>query len=271
VLDAAVEKIAGAAREAARQHDLGRGVPVVALGGAADALAGEVARRLGTELVRPENPEVLSSVGAALSLVRAEAHRSATPGSSRETRIAVARAAERECVESGAAPATVSVETAYEPGTGLVRATATGAVALEAGAARRETTTEPALLDAAASVLEVPGETLELVVRNDFYSVYSENGSGRVAVVDRMGGVALAEDAKRVLVGEGDQLTARLRDEVDAATVNLGVATMVPRVSLVCGARILDMSDARRGEEILAAAERALADHDGPAVAVLAR
>jgi N-methylhydantoinase A/oxoprolinase/acetone carboxylase beta subunit len=271
VLDAAVEKIVAAAREAARQHDLGPGVPVVALGGAADALAGEVARRLDAQLVRPANPEVLSSVGAALSLVRAEAQRSATPGSNREDRIALARDAERECVESGAAPATVSVETSFDPGTGVIRATATGAVALEAGAARREPTSEPALLGAAASVLEVPGETLELVVTNDFYSVYSENGSGRVAVVDRLGGVALAEDAKRVLVGEGDQLTARLRDEVDAATVNLGVASMVPRVALVCGARILDMSDARHGEEIVSAAERALADHDGPAVAVLAR
>jgi hypothetical protein len=183
----------------------------------------------------------------------------------------VARDAERECVESGAAPATVSVETSFDPGTGVIRATATGAVALEAGAARREPTSEPALLDAAASALEVPGDRLDLVASNDFYSVYSENGSGRVAVVDRLGGIALAEDAKRVLVGEGDQLTARLRHEVDAATVNLGVASMVPRVALVCGARILDMSDARHGEEIVSAAERALADHDGPAVAVLAR
>ena len=74
-----------------------------------------------------------------------------------------------------------------------------------------------------------------------------------------------------MLVGKGDQLATRLRDEVDAATVNLGVASMLPRVSLVCGARILDMSDARRAEEILAAAERALADHGGTAVAVVTR
>jgi len=271
MLDAAVEKIAAAAFEAAGQHDLGEGIPIVALGGAADALAGEVARRLGMELLRPENPEVLSSVGAALSLVRAEVQRSATRGSSREMRMGIARAAERECVDSGASPATVTVETSYEPDTGVIRATATGAVALEAGAARREPTAEPALLDAAAAVLEVPGESLDLVASNDFYSVYSENGSGRVAVIDRLGGVALAEDAKRVLVGHGEQLATRLRDEVDAATVNLGVASMLPRVALVCGARILDMSDARHGEEIVSAAERALADHDGTAVAVLAR
>jgi N-methylhydantoinase A len=270
-LDAAVEKITAAAAEAARQHDLDQRVPIVALGGAGDALAGEVARRLGRDLVRPEHAEVLSSVGAALSLVRSEVQRSATHDPGRETRVMVARAAERECVESGAAPATVTVETSYDPGAGVVRATATGAVALEAGAASREPTPEPALLDAAASALEVPGESLNLVASNDFYRVYSENGSGRVAVIDTLGGVALAEQARRVLVGEGDQLATRLRDEVAAATINLGVASMLPRVSLVCGARILDMSDARRAEEILAAAERALADHGGTAVAVVTR
>ena len=271
MLDAAVEKIVAAAVEAARQHDLDERVPIVALGGAADALAGEVARRLGRELVRPEHAEVLSSVGAALSLVRSEVQRSATHDPSRETRVMVARTAERECVESGAAPATVSVETTYDPGAGVVRATATGAVVLEAGAASREPTPEPALLEAAASALEIPGKRLDLIASNDFYRVFSENGSGRVAVIDTLGGVALAEQARRVLVGEGDQLATRLRDEVDAATVNLGVASMLPRVSLVCGARILDMSDARRAEEILVAAERALADHGGTAVAVVTR
>ena len=78
MLDGAVEKIAAAAREARRAHDLGPDAPLVALGGAAAALAPEVARRLGAELVSPEHAEVLSSVGAALSLVRAEVVRTAT-------------------------------------------------------------------------------------------------------------------------------------------------------------------------------------------------
>lgn len=270
LLNAAVEKVAAAAAEAARQHDLGEGAPIVSLGGAGDVLAGEVAARLGAELIRPEHPEVLSSVGAALSLVRAEVVRSSAAGN-RETRHEVAHAAERECADSGAAPATIAVETTYEPREGVVRAVATGAVSLEAGAVRREPAAEPARLDAAAAALDIPGERLALVAGNDFYRVYSENGSGRVAVVDGLGGVPLAEQAKRVLVGEGEDLARRLRDEIEAATVNLGVASMLPRVSLVCGPQILDLSDARKTEEIVAALERALADHGGEAVVVLAR
>jgi len=55
------------------------------------------------------------------------------------------------------------------------------------------------------------------------------------------------------------------------SSVNLGVAQVLPRVSIVCGPRLLDLSDARREETIIAAAERALAEHPGEAVAVLAR
>ncbi|MFL5818387.1 MAG: hydantoinase/oxoprolinase family protein, partial [Conexibacter sp.] len=68
LLDAAVAKIAGAVEEAAKAHGFGPDVPVVALGGSGPALAGEVARTLGRPLQAPAHPEVLSSVGAALSL-----------------------------------------------------------------------------------------------------------------------------------------------------------------------------------------------------------
>jgi N-methylhydantoinase A/oxoprolinase/acetone carboxylase beta subunit len=268
MLDAAAAKVADAAAEAAREHDLDPSVPVVALGGAGDALAPAVAERLGRPLLRPEHAPVLSSIGAALSLVRAEVARTAAPGTTAQ---AVAHEAERACVDAGAAPATVAVESSFDARRGLVRAVATGAAALEAGAARRDPVDDASRLRAAAEALGIEGGALQVVGSTDFYRVYSENGRGRVAVVDARGAVPLAENARRILAGERDRLLDDLRDAVSDATVNLGVATMLPRVALICGPRILDMSDARRGEEIAAAAERALAEHDGDAVAVLWR
>jgi hypothetical protein len=58
---------------------------------------------------------------------------------------------------------------------------------------------------------------------------------------------------------------------VEAATRNLGVATLLPRVSLVCGSQILDLSDARRPEDVAVAAARTLEGHTGTAVAVVTR
>jgi N-methylhydantoinase A/oxoprolinase/acetone carboxylase beta subunit len=268
LLDGAVEKIARAVADAVRQHELRADVPLVALGGAGEALVPLVAERLQRPLIRPEHPEVLSSIGAAVSLVRAELTRN---GTSDGAAVELAREAERACVASGAAPATVTVETAFDAREGVLRAVATGAVALEVGAADREPAGDETRLRAAADALGLGTEALELVAETGFYQVYSENGSGRVAAVDGLGAVALAEDARRVLAARGTELIDALRREVEAATRNLGVATLLPRVSLVCGSQILDLSDARRPEDVAVAAARTLEGHDGTAVAVVSR
>ncbi len=257
-----------AVADAVRHHDLRPDVPLVALGGAGEALVPLVAERLKRPLIRPAHPEVLSSIGAAISLVRAEVTRN---GTSNGAAVELALEAERACVASGAAPATVTVETAFDAREGVLRAVATGAVALEVGAADREPAGDEARLQAAATALGLEPEALQLVAETGFYRVYSENGSGRVAAIDGLGAVALAEDARRIMAATGDELVEELRREVEAATRNLGVATLLPRVSLICGSQILDLSDARRPEDVAVAAARTLEGHTGTAVAVVTR
>jgi N-methylhydantoinase A/oxoprolinase/acetone carboxylase beta subunit len=266
LLDRTVDKVAQVVAEAAKAHDFGPEVPVVALGGAGRALAPEVARRLGRPCLEPRHPEVLSSIGAALSLVRTEVTRH---GSGPEAVARLVAEAEQACVDAGAAPHTVQVETSFDPRDGLLRAVATGAVALETGVATRDAADEPAQLRAAERALAFDKGRLKVVARNDFYGVFCENGAGGVAVVDRLASVALAEHAKRVFADEPEELLARLGDELRAATVNLGVATLLPRVTIVCGPRIVDLSDARRSEDILAGARTAVEGRSGPAVAVI--
>ena len=267
LLDGAARQIADAVAEAAKQHGLGAEVPLVALGGSGDVLVARAAELLGRPLLRTKHPEVLSSIGAALSLVRVEVVRN---GVSALQVPELASEAEAQCIAAGAAPASVSVETTYDQADRVLRAVATGAVALEAGAVMAEPADDARRLDAAAHALELPPDALSLLASNDFYRVFSENGSGRVAVVDARAAVPVAEDARSVFAGEGSEFLARLGGELHDHTRELGVATMLPRVLLVSGSRILDLSDARRAEDVLAAAERALDGH-GPAVAVLAR
>jgi len=266
LLDRTVDKIAHAVADAAKTHGFGADVPVVALGGAGSALAPAVAARLGRPFVRPEHPEILSSIGAALSLVRSEVVRHASASGDA---LGLARDAERACVDAGAAPQTVRVETFFEAREGLVRAVATGAVALESGAASREPVDEPAQLRAAASALGMDEAALQVVAVNDYYRVFCQNGSGGVAVVDGLGSVALAETAKRVIADDADALAGRLGEAVEDGAVNLGVATLLPRVAIVCGPHIVDLSEARRAEDIVSGARAVLDGQDGPAVAVL--
>jgi len=268
ILDGAVSRIAEAVAEAARQNALAADVPLVTLGGAGAALVPEVARVLGRPVVMPRHAEVLSSVGAALSLVRAEVTRSAAGD---VAAVDLSLEAERACVGLGAAPASITVETSFDARERVVRAVATGAVALETGAAGRKPPPEPARLQAAAEALAIDETLLSLLARTEYYTVYSENGSGRVAVVDALGAVPVAEDARRVFAGDGETFLERLAHEVDAGSRKLGVATMLPRVVVVCGSRILDLSEARRAEEIVEAARHAVGTYESPAIALLAR
>ena len=266
LLDGAVDKIAAAIKDAAKAHDFDLDVPLVALGGAGPLLVPEVARRLGRPLLTPANPEVLSSVGAALSLIRTEVVRTATGG---DERLHVTRDAQRACVEAGAAPHTVTVETLYEHDAGLIRAVATGAVALQSGAAGRPRACDGSARDAAARALELDAADIELVIETDFYRVFSGNGKGGCAVVDEIGTVPLAERSRCILHGDADAVVEQLRPAVTAESVNLGLAELAPRVVLVCGPSIIDLSDARSAEDILDAANGVLGGHEGDAVAVI--
>jgi hypothetical protein len=268
VLDGAVRKIAAAVTEAVRQYRLPDDVPLVALGGAGAALVPELARMLGREAVVPPHAEVLSAIGAAASLIRAEVVRSAGAG----TGVAdLAREAEVACIDAGAAPSTVTTETLVDTDTGVIRAVATGAVALEAGAADHREADERERAAAAAGALGLPPGTLEVVGGNEYYRVYSENGSGRVAVIDRYGTVALTEESAEVVTGDRDRFLAELRTTVTAASRHLAVATLLPRVTVVSGPRLFDLSAAGRVEDIISAATRALERGDEPAFGIIAR
>jgi N-methylhydantoinase A len=102
---------------------------VVTVGGAAGVLGPAVAGALGAEERRAPHAAVLSSIGAALSLVRAEAERTVPDGSEAARRAAEERAtseARAEAARSGAEPDGLEVALEHDAARGTVRAVATG-------------------------------------------------------------------------------------------------------------------------------------------------
>lgn len=264
----AAAKIAAAVEEAALHYKLPKEAPIIALGGAAGAIAASVGDMVGRTVVQPEHSEVLSSIGTALSLVRSQVERSAGP---ELDPLALAHEAELKCVRSGAAANTVSVETVYDSKSGVVRAVATGAVALEAGAISREPLTQQAARAAAGSILNLPAELLKLAAETDFYTVYSENGSGRVAVIDSNGTIVLSTKATDVIRGDAGRVRDQLKAAVERRAISFGIATVPPQVFLVCGPHMLDLSYVKRTEEILTRATRAIKEYPDNPVAIVVR
>jgi hypothetical protein len=211
---------------------------IVAVGGGAGGLGRYVADRLGLECVVPPDAEVISSVGDALSMVRA----------AREITIdeptpadfdALGAEAEREAVASGASPATLDVRIEYAADRRTLRAVATGAIGLATGAIHGR---PPLSREEIANLLRSDPAELEPV------GAYWLHLSGsRVRVLDRFGDPALDVEGE-ILRPTGppapDSLVDELRAAVRRRARQLGPAHIDPGVWVVSDTRLAELPSA---------------------------
>ncbi len=125
VLEAAAEKLTATVADLAKAHGL-RGSTLYGGGGAATVLGPVVARRLGMTFECVPEADVISSIGAALTLIRVERERSAAIDDPTVGDLLL-REVEGEAVRLGADPARLQAEVRYLPDERLLRAVAFGA------------------------------------------------------------------------------------------------------------------------------------------------
>ncbi len=107
--------------------------PLIAVGGGAGGLGRHAAAMLRYDCRVPDGAEVISSLGDALSLVRAERER--TVDATDATVVSrLMDEVEAELLSAGAAASTIDIRVEERPEKGTVRAVATGAIGLTTGA-----------------------------------------------------------------------------------------------------------------------------------------
>ena len=184
-----------------------------------------MAARLGWQLAIPNDAEVISSIGDALSLVRAERERTVTSADA-GTLEAMMADVEAEVVAAGASPASVEVRVEEVPERSTLRAIAIGAVGLAAGAmpGRHEVDGE-ALHDGAANGASItPAGRYWLVRRGD-----------NIEVLDRYGDEAITLRGEEVPV-EG------LDAAIERHTRFRGPITLRPTVWIIDDRRLLELA-----------------------------
>ncbi len=143
-LDAAAKPLIAAARALAREYGLATGYELIGGGGGAAALVPAVAAGLNAPYHIAPRAEVISSIGAALAVIREEVERS---NSSAEA-VNIREEAAQRAIANGAVPESIEIEEQSDPARGVVRAVATGTLALSANAQR-----EPLTADALRTLL----------------------------------------------------------------------------------------------------------------------
>jgi N-methylhydantoinase A len=192
VLEVAASKVIPTIQSLIKDYQLDSEQQVlIGTGGGIGALLPTVAERLELRFEIAKDAEIISSIGAALAMVREVVER-ANPDPSSED-IAHLRAETMQAISRlGADPKTVDISVEIDRQTGRIRAVATGAVALRSSD-QEETITERQAQRIAARSFRLSEDDLELVAATPGAFVYMTRASVNHAlrIVDRRGNVRL--------------------------------------------------------------------------------
>jgi len=262
MLKSASEDLLLTLRAAAKAADLDlRRLPLIGVGGGAGALIPAVAAITGQHWELAPNAEVLSSIGAAASLIQSVAERSAVDVDGAVLAEAVAEA-ESAAIAAGASPASVETRTEYDAPRRSIRAIATGSLPLQAHVDASRPILEPGALQArAAGYLGLEVAALSEVGATPYYRAFAgpEHRRQRAWVLlDHRGALAHAGRALVVMAGAAGELRVGLEQAVRRYERHLGPAAIAPPVLAVVGRRVIDCSALTSIRAVVAAVDAAL-------------
>jgi N-methylhydantoinase A len=192
VLASAAGKVTPTIQTLIRDYQLDEDQQVlIGTGGGIGALLPTVAEQLGLRFEIAKDAEIISSIGAALAMVREVVERVNPDPSSDD--IAHLRSETLEAIKRlGANPKTVDISVEIDRQTGRIRAIATGAVALRS-AGDSETVSERQARRIAARSLDLSEDDIELAAETPGAFVYTPKTGSRhsLRIVDRRGNVRL--------------------------------------------------------------------------------
>ncbi len=261
MLEASGRAVGELVSEVAHDHGLTRPV-LLAVGGGAGGLGRHVAALLGLECVVPEGAEVISSIGDALSLVRAERERSLESPTPADFDALVAEV-EQEAVASGAAPASLDVRVDYVADRKILRAVAQGSVGLEAGARPGR---EPLEGDAVGAAFEAHRAGEARAVGAYWIAPGASPSDGRIVVLDRFGDLVLDVRGEHVAAEP-----AAVAAAVERHTRQRGPMSVPPSVWVLAGTRLTEAAGDDLAVAALALAEHSQSRGGGPAAVVVGR
>jgi N-methylhydantoinase A/oxoprolinase/acetone carboxylase beta subunit len=237
MLQASTQAVGDLVSKVMRDHHLGHPV-LVAVGGGAGALGRAVASAMGLDIVVPAKAEVISAVGDALSLVRAERERTMDRPTSSDIERLVAEV-EGEALAAGAAASTLDVRVENLPERSAVRAVVTGAVALSSGAVPGR---QPATASEADEMARGRGYGGTEPV-GQYWIATTDGRRPRVVALDRYGDVAVEVDgvALRLVSAEPSGAEATIAAALEENVRRVGPAAIAADAWVISGSRFLQV------------------------------
>ena len=188
ILDKDYEKVNACINALAEKYQLDQdSMKLVGCGGGASSLVPYCAGKMGLQYSIPENAEVISSIGVALSMVRDVVER-VIPNPTQDDIREIKKEAADAAVSSGASPDTVEVHIEIDSQTGKVTAIATGSTEVKTTDLLKECD-EAEALELATQDFGSKVSQIHLAEKTDKFYVYQGEREGKnpLRIVDKKG------------------------------------------------------------------------------------
>ncbi len=236
VLEAAAEKLTHTVKALVDTHRL-RGTALYGGGGGARVLGPVVAKRLGMHFDCLPNADIISSIGAALTLIRVERERSAKMDDPTVGDLLL-RDVESEAVRLGADPGRLQTEVRYLPEERLLRAVAFGSHAIDGRLYDLDDAALRALgcglLGGNCALSYVSPALAVVTAQHRKRTWFGRRTSHPTLVLDRRGGRLLEVDNATVMTGTPTDVLEELQSQ--------GGRGRAPHVHAVTPRRLVDCS-----------------------------
>ncbi len=276
IMNIAVAKVAPAVEEFIKEYRLNRNYLILTGGGGgASTIVPAVAAKMGLKFKIAKNAPVISTIGAALAMVRDSVERTIV-NPTREDILKIRAEAEQAAMKAGAARETIQVTIDIDSAKSIVKATAVGATnlsahqnlgqALDAGQLR---------LTAAQTVGDGNPDDVTALFENELLHVFSIVKSVKklfglltarqkfICVMDRQGVIKLTMENPAGYVISAGKLNETLKAVVEQNAVYDESGQCLPDIFLIISGKIIDLSGLETIDQIVSLAMLEIEGIDG--------
>ncbi|MGG7058856.1 hydantoinase/oxoprolinase family protein [Clostridium tertium] len=242
ILKKSYEKIRPVILELAEKYKLEKDqISLVGVGGGVSALLPYTAKLMELGYSIPENAEVISSIGVALSMIRDVVER-VIPSPTKKDIADIKKEAANMAIANGAVPDSVEVQIEIDSQTSRVTAIALGSSEVQTTDLLRACSEEEAKEIAAKSMGATIEETKLITKSNVFYVFTSKkkNGSDQIRIVDKKGFIKVQRgdgDARKCTVSEAPKVIEEMWEELSVFKNDI---KLTPDMYLCTGGKVLD-------------------------------
>lgn len=241
ILQKSFEKIQPVIMELAQKYKLDKSqISLIGVGGGASSLIGYCADKMGLNYSIPENAEVISSIGVALSMIRESVERvipNPTPQDVKNIRSEVMA----RVIANGADPSTVDIHIEIDSTTSKLIAIATGAAEVKSADLLKECTEEEAKI-LAANDMNIELDKVTLKEKSKYFYAFNGEVKGKelIRILDKKGFIKVQRNSGNIIKVKAKNYKETIKKIYEELTIYKADSVLRPDFYLCVGPRVMD-------------------------------